>query len=279
MDGFCSKIYFEKYDRTGYIGRMCVQVLCSFIAPVNQFKALREAKTPHGTRCRLPCIIVFVGTVGAGKSTQLNLLAFKLRTKALRVKTTSLKRGHLLTYVLEVALARLLIGRKKKVCSIRVIVEERPILFKKLFKLFLILDVVSIFCRFLFTIYLPRKLGYVIIVEEYIQAAMADYIALSEFVGFNNKSLSVTVNLLSRLAHLGGPIHTIFLDAPNDTLKARWIHRNSLSQRSDYLHMQRTLLLSISKKLSSSFFYINTNDKTIQKTGVIIMNFLKSIVT
>ena len=225
-----------------------------------------------------PCIIAFVGTVGAGKSTQMKLLALKLKKRKFRVMTTTIKRGHLLAHLLEVALAKMLIGRKKNVCSIRVIVEERPDLFKKLFELFLVLNVVSIFCRFLLKIYLPKKLGYVILVEEYIQAAIADYIALSEFVGFHHKSLSVTVKLLSGLAHLGGPIHTIFIDATNDTLKARWFRRNSLSERFDYLGMQRTLLLSVSKNLSSSFFYTNNSDKTIEKTGTIIMNFLKSII-
>ncbi len=225
-----------------------------------------------------PCIIAFVGTVGAGKSTQMKLLALKLKKRKFRVMTTTIKRGHLLAHLLEVALARMLIGRKKNVCSIRVIVEERPDLFKKLFKLFLALDVVSISCRFLLKIYLPKKLGYVIIVEEYLQGTLADCIHLSEFVRVKDKTLSVALKLLLMLVYLGGPIHTIFLDSSNDVLKDRWCRRASNNQRPDYLYMQRTLLLSISKKLSSSFFYINTGDKTIEKTGTIIVNFLKPLV-
>ena len=217
-----------------------------------------------------------MGTVGSGKSTQIKLLASALKVRRLKVKITFLKRGHLLAYFLEVFLAKIILGTKSD-CSIRSIVEQRPVLFKKLFKLFLFLDIVSIFYRFLLTIYLPKKLGYIILVEEYVQAAIADYIALAEFVHFNMKGLLPPIKLFSGLAHLAGPFQTFFLDAPNSTLRSRWVERKSPDQRSDYLSMQRTLLFSISKKLSSSLFYINTSDKSVEKTGVIIINIFNQL--
>jgi hypothetical protein len=216
-----------------------------------------------------------VGTVGAGKSTHMKLLASKLKKNNYKVTTTSLKSGHLFAYFLELLLVKLLSLQSEKDSSlIKILVEKRPQLFRKLFKLIVALDVVSIYCRFLFVVYIPKKLGYILIVEEYIPATIADYVALAGFVGVNQKCLPIFLNLFSKLTYLGEPIHTVLLDASNDTLENRWVHRKSPFQRFDYLNMQRTLLFSVSKKLSSSFLFINNNDKTIENTSNLIMNFL-----
>lgn len=205
----------------------------------------------------------------------MKLLAFKLKTRELKVKTTFLKRGHLFTYLLEIALVRLLVGKKKKECTIRTIVEERPNLFKRLFNLFLILDLMSIFGRFLFKVYFPKKLGYIIIVEEYIQATIADYIYLARVLRLPLKTIPPVVSFMQKLLRFGGSMQTIFLDAPNAVLKKRWSYRMSLNERPAYLQMQRCLLLSISKKLSSSFLYIDTSSSNIEETHKLIMNYLQ----
>jgi len=218
---------------------------------------------------------VFVGTVGAGKSTQINQLHSVLKKDGIRVTATVLKRGHFLTHMLEMILAKLILTDfKDEAYPIEVIVKNRPVILKKLFKLFLMLDTVSIFCRFILTIYFPKKIGYIVIVEEYIQAAIADYMALSQVVGTHNSNFFN--RFLANLSFLGGPTYTIFLDAPDETLKERWIYRRSPVQRNEYLMMQRTLLFNISKKLSPCFFYINTEDKTVNRTGVTILNFLQT---
>ena len=49
----------------------------------------------------------------------------------------------------------------------------------------------------------------------------------------------------------------------------------SLNERPTYLQMQRSLLLSISKKLSSSFLYIDTSNSNIEETHKLIMNYLQ----
>lgn len=203
----------------------------------------------------------------------MSLLASNLKHRKFKVKTTFLKRGHLLSYFLEASIARIII-RKKTDYSIRTIAEQRPILLKNLLKLFLFLDTISISYRFFVTVYLPKKLGYVILVEEYMQAAIADYITLSKFVDFDVRKLSLSIKVFSGLAHVGGPFQTIFLDAPDSSLRSRWVQRKSPVQRSDYLVMQRTLLYSVSKALSASVFYINTGDLCIQKTGAMITDKL-----
>lgn len=216
---------------------------------------------------------MFVGTVGAGKSTQIRLLASNLETRGFKVRTTPLKTGHLLAYLLAAALARIAVNAKHA-NPITGLVQEKPHLFKSLFKLWLILDLLSIHARFLLTVYLPAKMRRVVIVEEYIPAVIADYVYLTGILGFPLKESSFALNLMLRLLYLCGCTQTIFLDAHNSALEKRWSNRNSLEEKSDYLQMQRNLLLSISKRFSSSFLYIDTSNKTIRETHDLIVNHL-----
>lgn len=222
-----------------------------------------------------PHILVFLGTVGTGKSTQMRLLLSKLSEAGVRVTATSLKINHFLASILVVLLSKMLLNRRKDVYPLRAVIEKRPNIFKRLFKVWLALDLLSISLRFLLTIYLPTKIRYMVMVEEYIPATIADYIYIARIIGLPLKRLLFTVSFMLRLLHLGGSMITIFLDANNDTLKSRWNHRGSLNEKSDYLYMQRNLLMSISKKLSSTFLYVDTDNKTIEETHALIINYLR----
>ncbi|MEM3437194.1 MAG: hypothetical protein QXP55_01480 [Nitrososphaerales archaeon] len=237
--------------------------------------------TQHVNNIHIPItfnqkVVVFVGTVGAGKSTQMKLLASMLESRRLKIRITYIKTGHVFAYLLEILLARVLCSKRKDVYPIRALIENRAFIFKKLFRLWLILDMLSISIRFILTVFLPSKIGRVILVEEYIPATIADYIYLAKAVGFPVKYVLFAVNYVLKLLHLCNPILTIFLDASNSCLVDRWHQRGSLNETSDYLKMQRTLLLNVSKNLSNYFLYINTSNKTIKEVHKLIVNYLKS---
>jgi len=129
--------------------------------------------------------------------------------------------------------------------------------------------------QFLLTIYLPSVVGYTVLVEEYIPATIADYIYLAKKVGLPFRSLFSALNLMLKLMHLGAPTQVIFLDADADRLKFRWNCRGSLDEKSDYILMQRSTLLSLSKKLSSDeALYVDTSTQTIEETHQLIVNYL-----
>jgi thymidylate kinase len=219
-------------------------------------------------------VIVFAGTVGAGKSTQMIHLGSKLKANRLKVKTASLKSGHLFAYFLETTVARILTGRKD-VYPLRALIEEQPHLFKKLFSLWLVLDLISISIKFLLNIYVPIQIGYVVLVEEYIPATLADYVYLTKAIGLSKtRVLSFALNFLPRLMHLADPTQIIFLDAPPDTLKSRWQFRMSPDEKSDYIFMQRKLLLSICRDLSSKFSYIDTNEHSSEETRDLVLDHI-----
>jgi len=219
-------------------------------------------------------LIVFVGTVGSGKSTQMKLLASELRKKGLKIKTTFLKTNHLLARLLTLILAYILIS-KNDVYPVRALIEDKPMIFKRLFKLWLVLDLFSISLRFLSTIFLPVKMGYIILVEEYIPATISDYIYLNKAIGLPRETLSFAVRFMLRLMHVGNPTQVIFLDARLETLDLRWKSRGSLDEKPDYLQMQRTTLLSLSRMLSSHrMLYMDTTNRNIRETHNLIVNRL-----
>jgi thymidylate kinase len=217
-----------------------------------------------------------VGTVGAGKSTQMRLLSSVLKKRGIRVKVTFLKTGHLLSFILEIVLVKILVSGGQRLFPIRILIEQKPNIFKKMFKLWLILDMVSIYVRFLFTIYLPIKMRRIVLVEEYIPAIVADHVYLAKSVGLPLTSVSFLESFILKLLHIE-TLHIIFLDASDASLKERWRYRASLDEVPNYLQMQRTLLPNISKKLSSSFFYIETSGKTIKETHKLIVNHVNEI--
>lgn len=224
-----------------------------------------------------PRIIVFLGTVGSGKTTQMSLLSSYMRGQGLKVRTSFLKTGHLLAYILEVFLAKTLAGKRKDVYPIRAIMEEKPGIFRRLFKLWVVLDVISIYIRFFFTIYIPIKLNYFVLVEEYIPAIIADYIYLSKFLNQPLKTISFALNLVSRLYYLGGPAKGVYLDTDTDELRLRWRRRGTPEEKLDYLHMQRTVLLSVTRTLlHDDLVYINTSNRNIMETNKSIISSLKN---
>jgi thymidylate kinase len=220
-------------------------------------------------------VIVFIGTVGSGKSTHMKILYSKLKQRGFKARISSLKRGHLLIFVLEVLLAKMFAGKRRGVYPIRALLEERPTLFRRIFRLWLSLDLISITLKFLASIYLPLRLGYIVLVEEYIPAMITDYIYLGRLINSPLKVNSFAINYSIRLMKLCGPVRIVFLDAKDEELKRRWKLRGSPEEREDYLQMQRTLLLRLSRTLSSNeFIYVNTSSRTIIETQELITNRL-----
>lgn len=233
--------------------------------------------TPQTSKCTIaPPITVFAGTVGAGKSTQMRLLACKLKEKGIDVRTTFIKTGHLPAYLLEVVLDRIFVRRSEYASPIRALIEKKPHLFRRLFKLWLALDIIGVSLKFLFNVHVPVKAGFVVLVEEYIPATVVDYVSLSKAIGLPHGASSFASNFMLRLQNLGGPIQVIFLDARADALISRSRLRNQMEERPEYLGMQRTMLRSLLDRSSSGrLLYLDTTDQTIERVHDRIINYVE----
>ncbi len=211
--------------------------------------------------------------VGAGKSTQIRLLANALRCQNLSVQVSFIKTGHVFAYLLEYFLVKLLVRERSDLYLVGALIEARPGLFKRLFKLWLTLDIFSISIRFLLTVYIPIKRHRIVIVEEYLYASIADYIYIVKKLGLSLKTLYPAANFLLRLFKLSGNVQTIFLNANNVELAKRWDKRFSLKEKIEYLQMQHYVLLPLSM-LSPSFLYLETDKRNISATHEYIMHYL-----
>jgi len=112
-------------------------------------------------------LIIFLGSVGAGKSTHTILLYYVLRKRNVRVfGRFTIKTHHLLGYVLEWFLVKVLFrgrlhSKDAGYTPIRVLFENKPSFFSKFFRLWCVIDSVSVFSCFLATVVPTLKLGYI----------------------------------------------------------------------------------------------------------------------
>ena len=187
------------------------------------------------------CIITFMGPVGVGKSTHIQLLRDHLRSKKIRVVTTFIKSSHGLSYVLN----RLLIapnihevsyrGRVTRVYSSKKII-------KKLFPLYCLLDAISIAAKFFFTVYLPLRLGFTILIEEGLIMTLYTYnVSFPRFFGTEQETLPLLPRLL---AYIKSKDHVnIVLDANSEELDRRRKNRHyRQNELAEYIDMQKEWL-------------------------------------
>jgi thymidylate kinase len=218
-----------------------------------------------------PYIMAFVGPVGVGKSTQMRLLAYRLRSKGLKVKTTFLLKGHLFSYFFEIILAKILCkGGWKNTSAMGILLDKNPNAFKKIFKLWLMVDTISICLKFLVSIYIPIKLGNIVLVEDYIPSTITHYGYYCQRLKLPVNSVNFSLKLaLSLMSHF--PTWVIFQDAQTEVLESRWRAKN-LSIDEDYVHYTRrkVLLLLLQKLLPDKLVYIVTNNRSVSEVHKLI---------
>jgi len=223
-----------------------------------------------------PYLIVFLGPRGAGKSTQMRLLASALRKKGLKVRIPHIKTGIIFGYLIANFLVKMLVRKRQTKPPIMVLVEEAPCFFRKTFRLWITIDLVVVSVKFLLGIYIPMKLGYFVLIEDYIPSIITDYIYLAKLVSVSFKELTFLWKIMFRLMHLSCPMYKIFLDADINTLNYRRLLRGDLDEYQDYLYTQRTTLKSLSKRILSEepFLYINTEKCDIREVHERITAYL-----
>jgi thymidylate kinase len=220
------------------------------------------AKTASGK------LIIFAGTVGAGKSTHLWLLYSYLKKRGIATTATFLKSANLMAYLFLKMIAALCGLKRNHVPPITTLNESRPDLFKALSFLFTLIDAFSIVIKYLFRVWLPLKLGRVVLVEEYLPATVFDYFVLLKIRKvITSRSFNVLYKLCALLASRTAHVSNIvfFFDAPNHVLFERYSRRGSFKERKLYLEMQRKLLPSLySKFLGRQVVFLNSSKPVYQ---------------
>ena len=226
-------------------------------------------------------IVDFLGPVGVGKSTQVRLLKAKLNDKGYSVKSTFLKSGHLFSYLFLRMLARGTVGQgMPDVSPIRALIDQRPELYRRLFRPWLALDLFSVVAKSLFAVYLPMKSGLLVLVEEGIPATIADYLYLCDVLGVPREKSFAAVKLLAALHARMGPVAIVVLSADQAALSSRWAERGSSAEREDYVLAQRELLPTISRVLAGRLLLsLDTTSRSRTETSNLIEQWFAAIHT
>ncbi len=213
-------------------------------------------------------IIVLCGTVGAGKSTLGYLLSYTLRKHNIKIRKTTLKTSHGLSHIVLYMLYKM-VTRKRDAYPIRALIDEKTLFFRRLFKLWIILDIISVYIEFIKRVLIPLKLRYNVVIEEFIPAIITDYIYLARKLSVPLASIYKFLKIILKLNYLVVNryyVSAVFLNAELNELERRWILRGSPKECIDYILVQRSILYRMLNLLYNSVIYIDTTHKSVNAT-------------
>jgi hypothetical protein len=156
------------------------------------------------------------------------------------------------------ALVKLLSGRQSmnSSLSLQTLLEDRPSLFCLLFKLWLILDTFTVYAMFLLEVYLPSKLGYSVIVENGCADWFGTYLYFCRLLRLPYSATLPWTDLMQRLLRSVHPTRTLFVDAEDSVLEARWrqrlasvAYRQTWTTVAELRELQRSVSLSFVRNL------------------------------
>jgi hypothetical protein len=203
-----------------------------------------------------------MGTPAAGKSTQIAILVSELRASGLKIRRADLK-GYVREYLrpLAMILAKLL-TRRSNVSPTSGLLQGDPRVYRSLLKLWLMLDTFDVYARFLFDIYVPSKLGYSLIIEQFIPTKIAEYLYFCRLLGLRSDEALPWTALLQRLIHLIQPARIVFLDAETTALQSRWLRRArnkvNIAETLEYMYVQRTLAVELARALHQELVCVDS---------------------
>ena len=224
-------------------------------------------------------LIVIVGPVGVGKSTVINALSKVLSYENVSVMKTFLKAFHGPCFVIWL-LATKLINNKRKTIKLRkyapwyILTKFNEVLARRIALLTSLLDVTFTIPSKLLWINLLKRVGYVVLCEEYLYGTLIDYIYSLISIG-NHKGkrlLRFTIAILAAMLRKYKPSIVIALDADITEIIKRWEKRGYGDPQLKYVKFQRIFL----KKLSySETIFIDTNNRSISEIVKLILKTLK----
>ena len=217
---------------------------------------------------RKPLIITFIGPVGVGKTTQMKLLKQYFEKRNAKTVVTYIKSAHGLSYLL-LALIRVLRGRQDQTTSEN---RNRIELTRRIDPLWHLTETLSISTKFLFTVYLPFKLGYNVLMEEGVLMSIENYRRFRpKLLGLDSKELPF-LNTLLRWTQSQNHLD-IILDAREVEAKNRRLSRSFRRiESNEYVDLQRKVMSSIK---GPNVLYIDTSKRSAESVHKMITNHIE----
>ena len=217
-------------------------------------------------------IVILLGPVGVGKSTQIALLSNYFHKRKNRTVTTFIKSNHVFSYFLRAALVLLGCSEKIFYPDGTPIVCPKGRVVRRLLPLLAIFDAVSIAIKFFFEVFIPFHFGFTVLIEEGPAMTLHTYsVCYPEF--FKTKPRVV------RLSHilLGWVLSKAHAQIVMDTTDAELIERRKSrefrrTELPEYVISQRKWVQSINLQ---GTFRIETTNKSIAEVHKTIVNVLE----
>jgi thymidylate kinase len=184
-------------------------------------------------------LVAFLGPVGVGKSTVMHYLAEVLRVQGRRVYVSFLKSFHGASFALWFFIARILGLRSKgKYAPWLLLIKAGKVkVAKPLLNLTMHFDAFLFIPAKLLLLRLLKKLGFVVLVEEYAYTSILDYLYTGKQM-LGMKSLPQTpLNIVLRLLTRYKPDAVIILMADTRELVRRWRKRGYGEPQQHYLKL------------------------------------------
>jgi energy-coupling factor transporter ATP-binding protein EcfA2 len=211
-------------------------------------------------------IVAFLGPVGVGKSTQINLLRTYLESRDQKVTVTYIKSTHGLTYVLSRllnALTRILHNGDEK---------ARIVFYRGFAPLWNLSETISITVKFLFTVYIPYTLGYYVLVEEGLIMTIENYrLFRPYYLGVKPQRLPL-LELLLRWINSKNHLNILLYANEEDVAKRRLSRSFRRYETEDYLALQKQVFKQLR---GPQLLVLNTTHRSIESVHTIIVNSLE----
>jgi hypothetical protein len=216
-----------------------------------------------------PLIVSFVGPVGVGKSTQIQLLANYLRSRNKKTVIIYLKSAHGTTNVLSYIVKKLVLVNKNVVTHRDGFQRNFYI---RIAPLWNFSETISIVGKFFFSVFIPFSLGYNVLIEEGLIMSIENFELFRPFLLGVKPTKLPFLDVLLRWIRANSNLD-ILLDAEENDVDARRKSRSfRRTESKDYLELQRKVMSNLR---GSKFLLVKTSGKSIQDVHQAVVNYFE----